>query len=361
MSNRIIPPPGGPGRGPSPAGPPRAVAGAQVRGAQQGPTVRPVGGPRQVPGAPVAVAPVGQAQAPAQPVVKRIPPPSTTATNGAAPAAVVAPTGTPRDALRDALAAIDQVIAQNGAPAAVQAVAAALQRADDHLRALVEGPSPTTNGPAAKAEDEAKTKAEDARKAALAKRYRESAGVLLRRAARADRTEEQRSEERARAEYFERRARVFEEKGFMPRELRTPREGIAGVDFFRRALASLQNSLFDLDGPEVGMLAGAVVGDAVRPLLRLGAEATPEMAAAVSRSAQLFNAWCSASEALLAALGATRAAFGDDGTMPAEPWTYVRPGDVAIDAAAVVAGRIDNQDTAPAATDAPAPAPGAQP
>ena len=374
MANRIVPPPGGAGRG-VPAGPPRQVGASNVRGLSTGPTVRTVSGPR------TAVPQAGPAQQAPAPSVKRIPPPSSSTapapatrvvtpaaamSSASAPAPTPAPTpapGTAPEAFRSALVAIDRVVAENGSPAAVQACAAALRLADDHLRALLASPpaapAAASNG-AAKPEDEAKKKAEDARKDALAKQYRGSACVLRRRAARADRTEEQKAEELARADYFERRALVMEERGFMPRELRTPRESIVGVDYFRRALASLQNSLFDLEAPEVGMLAGAVVGDATRPMLKLGSEGTDEMATAVQRTAQLFNAWRTGSEGLLAALGASRTPFQADGAAPAEPWEYAQPGDVAIDAAAGLAGRLEFQDTAPA-SEASAATPPAQP
>jgi hypothetical protein len=254
-------------------------------------------------------------------------------------------------------------VAENGAPAASQACIAALQSVYDQLTTLAAAPpgASASNGHAngngsAKPDDEAKKKAEETRKEGLGKQYRTSAGVLRRRAARPDRTEEQRSDELRRAEYFEQRAVVMEQRGFMPRELRTPRESIVGVDSFRRALASLVNFLFDLDSTEVGMLAGAVVGDAVRPMLKLDAEATPEMATAVTQTAQLFRAWCTGGEGLLAALGAKRVPFPSDGAMPDEPWEYVQPGDIAIDASAAITGRLEYKDTEPAA-EAAAPAP----
>jgi hypothetical protein len=149
-------------------------------------------------------------------------------------------------------------------------------------------------------------------------RYRDQARILRKRATRPGLSPEHVADNHRRADWYEKRAAVKEVDGFMPRELRTPVEGVEGIDWFRRSLVQLLDGLGDLDGPEAGILAGAVHN---------------ADGATITRAAQLFNTWKAGSEMLAALLGVERGEFNPEAPT-AERWKFKAPTLTQIDAAA---------------------------
>jgi hypothetical protein len=86
--------------------------------------------------------------------------------------------------------------------------------------------------------------------------YETTAGVLRRRALKAE--GEERAEHERRAGYYEGRARAMRSGQPMPRELRTPRERLDAVGRVRDALVEVLDAIADVDGPDFDFFEGAL-------------------------------------------------------------------------------------------------------
>ncbi len=114
----------------------------------------------------------------------------------------------------------------------------------------------------------------------FAQEYEASAGVLRRRAARPDRSPEQVAEELRRADWLEKRAKVFRADGRMPAELRTPSETHALVDEVRQGMLGVANGLAELSLVDVVAFTGLLVDEDHRK----GPAASAEVATAALRA-----------------------------------------------------------------------------
>ena len=92
-----------------------------------------------------------------------------------------------------------------------------------------------------------------------AEAYETSAGVLRRRALKADGDE--RAEHERRAAYYEGRARAMRSGQPMPRELRTPRERLDAVGRVRDALVEVLDAIEDVDGADFEFFEGSLLDD----------------------------------------------------------------------------------------------------
>jgi hypothetical protein len=219
-----------------------------------------------------------------------------------------------------ALAALSRAIQTRGHPDALSAAAAALEPVLAALPAASQTPAPADLGAASSAQHDAE----------LASWYLDRARKLRARAARPETSADQRSEYEKRGEWYEARAAIKRAGGFMPRELRTPLESAQGADFFRRTLAELLDGVVDLDGPEVGMFAGAL--------------ATHDRSTVVTQVAWLFNSWRGATMQLLEALGAARSGANAPAAPAQPPWTFATADRHKIAETAAVAGRSRDED-----------------
>jgi hypothetical protein len=92
-----------------------------------------------------------------------------------------------------------------------------------------------------------------------AKAYEASAGILRRRALKADGDE--RAEHERRAAYYEGRALAMRSGQPVPRELRTPRERLDAVGRVRDALVEVLDAIADVDGPDFDFFEGSLLDE----------------------------------------------------------------------------------------------------
>jgi hypothetical protein len=280
--------------------------------------------------------------------------------NGAAARAGTAasPSGEP-PSVESAMQAVHDAVARafetRGHPDAVRA---ALDKLNEGAAALQAAAAANLPPAFPGAMSEADHQIEAQRIKALIATYRNSARLLKKRMTYpADHVNHVGDEDRpaveARIAWYEGRATVLEKGEYMPHALRTPLEGVEVVDFIRRRLADVHDSLLDLQPAEAGLFAGSLTARAVVASKPTQAQ-TEEIQITVQRAAQFFSAWVRATEGLLAFLGVTAAPPPADGK-PAERWRIETPKEIAINVAANAIGRAaegkddDNTDTAAAA------------
>jgi hypothetical protein len=118
--------------------------------------------------------------------------------------------------------------------------------------------------------------------------YAQTAALLRRRAQQPHRSEADRTDLERRASWFEARAAVKRSGALMPRELRTPLEGLQLVDDLRHALLDALTLMRDLSPSEVDAFQRALDSDSDGSRIAVACEAVVQGIGQVGQAAGAF-------------------------------------------------------------------------